>query len=511
MNPNAIEKIVILGGGTAGWMTAAALAHLLDAKRVSITLVESEAVGTVGVGEATIPPILLFNQMLGIDEKEFVSRTHATFKLGIEFVNWGGLGEAYIHPFGDFATDLESLPLHQHWLRAKSHGYERDLFDFSLMAQAAKRGKFMPPVRGNARSALAGIHYAYQFDAGAYAAFLRDYAEARGVRRVEGFVGDVLLDGQTGHVTSLKLEDGQDIEGELFIDCSGFRGRLIEGALETGYEDWHRYLPVDRAIALPCEMAGPPVPYTRATAHEAGWQWRIPLQHRTGNGHVYCSAFTSDEAALDRLSGSLDGGPIAEPKPLRFTTGHRRKFWNKNVVALGLAAGFMEPLESTSIHLVQTGIARLISLFPDRRFSRVGIDAYNARTLFEYERVRDFLVLHYTATKRDDTPFWRHCQNLPQPDSLREKVEQFEASGRVFREANELFTVSSWLSVMLGQGIQPTGWTPLVERFEVDDMSKRLEQVADVVDRAANAMPTHADYIAENCASPLAPVRVVAE
>jgi len=503
--PEPIASIVIVGGGTAGWMTAAALAHLLDARRVSITLVESEAVGTVGVGEATIPPILLFNQMLGIDENEFVSRTHATFKLGIEFINWGALGEAYIHPFGDFATDLESLPLHQHWLRARSNGYSRDLFDFSLMAQAARRGRFMPPVRGNPRSALAGIHYAYQFDAGAYATFLREYAEARGVKRIEGFVGDVSLDAVTGHVTTLTLQDGREVSGELFIDCSGFRGLLIEGALETGYEDWHRYLPVDRAIALPCEKSGPPVPYTRATAHEAGWQWRIPLQHRTGNGHVYCSAFTSDEAALDRLTGTLDGAPIAEPRFLRFTTGHRRKFWNRNVVALGLAAGFMEPLESTSIHLVQTGIARLISLFPDKRFNPVEIDAYNARTLFEYERVRDFLVLHYTATRRDDTAFWRHCQALPQPESLKEKIAQFESSGRVFREANELFTVSSWLSVMLGQGIVPTGWTPLVERFEIGEMTARLEQVADVVRRAAEAMPAHGDYIAENCPSQLAP------
>ncbi|MEO0466546.1 MAG: tryptophan halogenase family protein [Pseudomonadota bacterium] len=500
MNPNTITEIVIVGGGTAGWMSAAALAHLLDARRISITVVESEVIGTVGVGEATIPPIILFNEMLGINENEFVARTMATFKLGIEFVNWGGLGEAYIHPFGDFGTDLETLPLHQHWLRAKPAGYGRDLFDFSLMVQAAKRGKFMPAVKNNPKSVLAGIHYAYQFDAGRYAAFLREYAEARGVKRIEGRVTDVALNGRTGQVDTLHLEDGRSVPGEFFVDCSGFKGLLIDGALGAGYEDWRSYLPVDRAIALPCESNGPPIPYTRATAHEAGWQWRIPLQHRTGNGHVYCSEFTSDDAALDRLQSTLDGAALADPKQLYFTTGHRREFWKKNVVSLGLAAGFMEPLESTSIHLVQTGLARLIALFPDKRFNPVDIETYNTRTLNEYERIRDFLVLHYTATQRDDTEFWRHCQSLPQPDSLQQKIEHFSTSGRIFREANELFTESSWLAVMYGQNISPQGWSPLVERFDQAHMIERLEQVANVVSRAADAMPSHTDYINRNCA-----------
>lgn len=500
-HPNEIQNIVIVGGGTAGWMSAATLAHLLDAQRLSITLVESEAIGTVGVGEATIPPILMFNQMLGIDENDFVRATMATFKLGIEFVNWGGLGESYIHPFGSFGVEIETLPVHQHWRRAYESGYRRDLYDFSLMVQAAKRGRFMPPTTDNPRSAHAGIHYAYQFDAGLYAAYLRQYAENLGVRRIEGKVCDVDVDPQSGHVTRLDLGDGRDVSGDFFIDCSGFRGLLIEGALGAGYEDWQRYLPVDRAIALPSEKrAGKTPPYTRATAHGAGWQWRIPLQHRTGNGHVYCSGFTSDEDALGTLVSTLDGAPIAEPKHLRFTTGHRRKFWDKNVVALGLAAGFMEPLESTSIHLVQTGLARLMSLFPDKRFSQINSDTYNARTLFEYERIRDFLVLHYIATQRDDTEFWRYCQTLPRPDSLVEKIEHFESSGRIFREANELFTESSWLAVMHGQGLRSRAWEPLADRFSQGDMALRLDSMADLIARAAEAMPDHDAYIQRNCA-----------
>ncbi len=494
-DPNAIQNIVILGGGTAGWMTAAALAHVLDAKRLSVTLIESEQIGTVGVGEATIPPILLFNQMLGIDENAFIRETKATFKLGIEFVNWGGLGESYIHPFGDFATDVETLPLHHHWLRAKASGYNRDLFDFSLMVQACRQNKFIHPVKNNPRSVLAGVHYAYQFDASLYAAYLRNFAEQRGVKRIEGRVASVFQDDQTGHIESLSLESGETVSGEFFIDCSGFRGVLIEQTLKAGYEDWSGWLPVDRAIALPCEKTDPIIPYTRSTARDAGWQWRIPLQHRTGNGHVYCSEFVSDDAACETLVSTLDGAPTADPKQLRFQTGHRRKFFDKNVLALGLAAGFMEPLESTSIHLIQTGLARLLALFPDKRFRQVDIDAYNQRTLFEYQRIRDFLVLHYIATKRDDTPFWRHCQTLPVPDTLQQKIDQYRSAGRIFRESNELFTESSWLAVMHGQGIEPEGWNPIANRFDGPEMTARLESMAEVIARASDAMPDHAAYV----------------
>ncbi|NQY40857.1 MAG: tryptophan 7-halogenase [Henriciella sp.] len=494
-HPDAIQNIVILGGGTAGWMAASSLAHVLDAKQISITLIESEQIGTVGVGEATIPPILLFNKMLGIDENEFIRETKATFKLGIEFVNWGGLGESYIHPFGDFATDVETLPVHHHWLRAKAAGYSRDLFDFSLMVQACRGNKFVHPVTNNPRSVLAGVHYAYQFDAGHYAAFLRKYAEQRGVKRIEGRVDEVQQHSESGFIESLKLESGEAISGDFFIDCSGFRGLLIEQTLNTGYDDWSGWLPVDRAIAVPCEKSGPAIPYTRSTARDAGWQWRIPLQHRTGNGHVYCSEFVSDDEACETLINSLDGAATADPKQLRFKTGYRRKYFDKNVLALGLAAGFMEPLESTSIHLVQTGLARLLALFPDKQFRQVDVDAYNQRTLFEYERIRDFLVLHYVATKRDDTPFWRHCQNLPVPDTLQQKIDQFRSAGRIFRESNELFTESSWLAVMHGQGVEPQSWNPVANRFDGADITARLEGMADVIARASDAMPDHEAYV----------------
>ena len=421
---NDIRKVVIVGGGTAGWMAAAAFSYLLDTSRTQITLIESEAIGTVGVGEATIPPILLFNQMLGIDEHEFLKRTQGTIKLGIEFRNWLRQGHSYFHPFGDFGTAIETVPLHHFWHRQKQAGLPTpDLFEFSLMAQSARHGRFMRPVTDNPKSALAGIHYAYQFDASLYAAFLRQFAEERGVVRMEGKVARVHQHAETGFVESLTLDDGRELEGEFFIDCSGFRGVLIEQTLGAGYQDWSDWLPADRAVAVPCEKVSDPCPYTISTAHEAGWQWRIPLQHRTGNGHVYCSGFTDDQTALDRLMQNLDGRPLADPNPLRFVTGHRKAFWHRNVVALGLAQGFLEPLESTSIHLIQQGIARLMANFPDRSFSPAARRAYNERTLWEYERIRDFLVLHYTATERDDSAFWRHCKAIPHPEQLKEKIE----------------------------------------------------------------------------------------
>lgn len=493
--PKPIEKIVILGGGTAGWMTAAALAHLLDARRISVTLVESDVIGTVGVGEATIPPILLFNRMLGIDEADFVSRTHATYKLGIEFVNWRAQGHRYLHPFGDFGMDMEGIAFHQFYFDLARRGYDRPLSDFSLMAKAAYSGRFMPPDRNAQNRALANIHYAYQFDAASYASYLRQYAETRGVTRIEGRVNDVKLNAETGYITSLSLEEDRHIEGELFIDCSGFRGRLIEEALQTGYEDWSQWLPCDRAIALPTAKTGPAIPYTRSTAHGAGWQWRIPLQHRTGNGHVYCSEFISDDEALATLQRHVDGSPLAEPKQLRFTTGRRRKFWNRNVVAMGLAAGFMEPLESTSIHLIQTAIARLVRLFPDIGFNPADIHDFNASTAFEYERVRDFLMLHYVQTEREDTPFWRHCRALPRPDSLQRKIDQFLGSGRIFRDAGDLFTETSWLAVMNGQGLTPRAGHPLIARFQPEDVRARLEEIHVVLDQAVSLMPDHEAFI----------------
>ncbi len=501
MTAQLLDRVVIVGGGTAGWMAAAALGHLLEGSPTQVTLVESEAIGTVGVGEATIPPIIAFNTMLGIDENEFVRQTNATFKLGIEFVDWLELGHSYIHPFGDFGRDFDAIPFYQYWLHRSLAGEKDDLFSYSLMVEACRRERFMRPVKDRPQSAYSGINYAFQFDASLYAAFLRRFAESKGVERIEGRIQDVTQDAESGHVTAVQLESGAAVAGDFFIDCSGFRGLLIEGALETGYEDWRSYLPCDRAIALPCESNGFAVPYTRATAREAGWQWRIPLQHRTGNGHVYCSEFMEDDEAERILRANLDGAPLAEANRLRFVTGHRKQFWNGNVLALGLAAGFMEPLESTSIHLIQTSLARLLTHFPDKRFNPADREAFNARTLKEYERVRDFLVLHYTATRREDSEFWRHCQTIEQSDELQRRIEQFREGGRIFEEPNDVFGTASWLAVMYGQGIEPVATNPLIAKLPFERIDSVIRKIRATIDNAANEMPSHQEFIEKNCSA----------
>lgn len=494
-----IQKIVIVGGGTAGWMAAATLSHMLNGMQCDIQLIESEEIGTVGVGEATIPPILLFNEMLGIDENLFIRETQATFKLGIEFVNWKKIGHSYIHPFGDFGVNFDVRPFHQHWLNQQSKGYGRDLFDYSLMVQACHKKKFMRPLRNKPKSALAGINYAFQFDASLYAKFLRQYSEQRGVKRIEGKIESVTQHPETGFVESVTTDDKRTLDADLFIDCSGFRGLLIEQTLQTGYEDWSKWLPCDRAVAIPCEKIAEPIPYTRATAHEAGWQWRIPLQHRTGNGHVYCSQYMDSDKATDILLQNLDGKPIADPNHLRFTTGRRKKFWNKNVIALGLAAGFMEPLESTSIHLVQTGLARIMSHFPNKGFVQADIDSFNERTNYEYERVRDFLVLHYNLTERDDSEFWRYCQNIERPETLNRKIEQFAGHGRILENSNDLFGTASWLAVMYGQGITPKYYDPITDQADPKKVNDVMEQIFSAISNGADSMPSHHDFIQENC------------
>lgn len=496
-----IKKIIIVGGGTAGWMAAATLSHMLNGLHCEITLIESEEIGTVGVGEATIPPIMMFNEMLGINENLFVKATQATFKLGIEFVNWKKIGHRYIHPFGDFGIDFDVRPFHQHWLNQRAKGFGRDLFDYSLMVQACHKGKFMRPLRDRPKSALAGINYAFQFDAALYAKFLRSYSEERGVKRIEGKISNVKQNGETGYIESVITEDGRGYDADLFIDCSGFRGLLIEQTLQTGYEDWSKWLPCDRAVAIPCEKIAEPIPYTRATAHEAGWQWRIPLQHRTGNGHVYCSSYIDSEKATDILIANLDGKPIADPNHLRFTTGRRKKFWNKNVIALGLAAGFMEPLESTSIHLVQTGLARIMSHFPNRGFVQADVDSFNDRTHAEYERVRDFLVLHYSVTERDDSEFWRYCQNIERPYSLQQRIDQFAGHGRILEGNNDLFGTASWLAVMYGQGITPQYYDPITDQANPQKVNEVMEQIYGAISNGADSMPSHSEFIRENCMS----------
>ena len=498
MRDSSIRSVVIVGGGTAGWMTAAALANAIRAG-CSITLVESDEIGTVGVGEATIPPIKTFNQTLGIDENEFVQATQGSFKLGIEFADWGAQGNRYFHPFGTYGRQFDFLPLHQYWLAARAAGDAPELPDLCMAWAAAKRGKFALPL-AEQRSVLSTFDYAYHFDAGLYAKFLRAYSEARGVTRIEGKIGDVALDGESGNVSHVTLADGRKVEADLFVDCSGFRGLLIEGALETGYQDWRHWLPCDSAFAVPCARAEPFTPYTRSTAREAGWQWRIPLQHRTGNGHVFCSSFVSDEEAAATLMANLDGEALGSPRKLTFVTGRRNLFWNRNVVAIGLSGGFMEPLESTSIHLIQAGIAKLIALFPDRNFDPLVRDEYNRLAIAEFERIRDFIILHYKLTTRTDSELWRYCAAMEVPETVTWKIEHFRRHGRLVQRDADLFGPPSWLAVHVGQGNLPEAVDPLLPLRGADHRD-HLRKLEAALARAAEAIPSHADYVATNCAA----------
>ncbi|NNU15965.1 tryptophan 7-halogenase [Parvularcula sp. ZS-1/3] len=494
-----IERVLIVGGGTAGWITAAAMSKLLP-KSIKIELIESDAIRTVGVGEATIPQIRRLNMMLGLDEMEFVRETKGTFKLGIEFNNWGGKGESYIHTFGDVGMPLASLPFQHYWLRAKEAGQADDLWQYSLHRRACDAGRFAPLERVG-RTPMGGLSYAFHFDAGLYARYLRKFAEAHGVTRTEGLIEDVALDSETGFIRSVSLKSGEVREADLFIDCSGFRGLLIGGALGVDYVDWSKWLPCNRAVAVPCERTDPLLPYTKATAHDAGWQWRIPLQHRTGNGHVFCDGFTTEEAATETLLAHLDAPTTADPRPLRFTTGRRKDFWHKNCVSVGLSSGFLEPLESTSIHLIQSNVSRLLELFPDKSFNPATIREYNRVVGKEYELIRDFLVLHYHQTEREDTEFWRYCKNMDVPDSLREKMALFEESGTIYREADDLFRDSSWIQVMVGQGVAPTAYHPMADRLSDDQLKDFLGNVDRIIDQAVAKLPTHAEFIDQTCAA----------
>ncbi len=497
-----VKKIVIVGGGTAGWMVASGLSRLISDKSIRIELVESEAIGTVGVGEATIPHIIYYNQLLGLQENEFVRKTNATFKLGIEFVNWGQVGDRYFHSFGPYGVNMEGMHFHHFWLRHNQQADAPDVDDYNLQVLAARAGKFQRPDRTKQGSPLSSIEYAFQFDASLYAKFMRDFAETRGVIRTEGKVVKVNQRAEDGFIESLQLENGETVEGELFIDCSGFKGLLIEQALETGYEDWSGYLPCDRAVARACEKIGPPEPFTRATAKTAGWQWRIPLQSRTGNGHVYCSEFMSDDEALASLNADLDAKPISEPNFLRFKTGIRKKPWNKNVVSLGLAAGFLEPLESTSIHLIQTAVARLMTNFPDKSFNQPDIDYFNRRTHVEYEQVRDFLILHYYVTQRDDSPFWNYCRNMDIPQSLKDRIEIYKENARLYRHDSELFSETSWFAVMNGQNLHPKRYHPMADHLPQEELNARMKEIRRATLKCEEVMPTHQSFIESNCQAP---------
>lgn len=501
INADPIRRVAIVGGGTAGWMAAAALSRVLRG-RVAVTLVESDEIGTVGVGEATIPLIKQFNEVVGVDENEFLRATQGTFKLGIQFVNWRRLGHRYLHGFGGFGPPLRSVRFEDHWHRLFLQGRADELDAYSVNHQAALQARFMRPTREYGSSPLAELAYAFHFDAHLYARYLRGMAEGRGVRRVEGKITEVRREPVRGHVQAVATDKGDVVEGDLFIDCSGFRSLLLGQTLNVAFDDWSRWLPCDRAVAVPCASAPELLPYTRATAHGAGWQWRIPLQHRIGNGHVFCSRFMSEDEATAILMNNLDGQPLAEPRTLRFTTGRRAQAWSGNVVALGLAAGFMEPLESTSIHLVQTGIGRLFNLFPDRRFAPAQIDEYNRQSRFEWERIRDFLVLHYHQTERDDTLFWRACRDIHIPATLRSKMELYRVNGRVIRENDELFTEISWLQVMHGQGLQADSHYALVDAVEEGKAGEHLRAARDVIARCMPLIPKHDAYIAQHCAAP---------
>jgi tryptophan halogenase len=493
---NRISSITIVGGGSAGWMAAAAVATYLG-KGAKVRLIESEEIGIVGVGEASVPHIKLFNgQWLGIDEAEFVRRTQGTIKLGIQFNDWGRIGDSYMHGFGAIGKSLGPLPFHQFWLKQYLSGRAAPIGEYSPQTVMAPQGKFAPGDRNAApNSPLADIAYAYHFDATLYARFLREVAEARGVHRIEGKIVGVQQRAEDGYIESVTLDNGKLIDGELFIDCSGFRGLLIEQTLKTGYEDWSHWLPCDRAMAVPSASVDPITPYTRATARRAGWQWRIPLQHRVGNGYVYSSRYLSDDQAAATLLANLDGEALADPRPLRFTTGMRKKFWNKNVVALGLASGFLEPLESTSIYLAQSGITRLLSLFPKRDFNPLLMERYNRESTFEYERVRDFLILHYNATERDDSPFWNYCRTMSIPDSLKEAVDLFRSDGRYFRNGEDFFALPSWVQVMLGQRIMPQSYHPMVDEMPVEKVAEHVDGMRAMLAHAVAAMPTHQEWI----------------
>ena len=499
MNEHRIRNVVIVGGGTAGWMAAAALGRLLDRSTVNITLIESDEIGTVGVGEATIPPLIAYNRMLGIDEDEFIAATKGTFKLGIEFVDWGAIGERYFHPFGCHGQDFQGVHFHQIYLHEKQRRELPDIANWSMSAAAAALGRFARPAP-DAPLPLSQLVYAFHFDAGLYARFLRGLAEADGVRRVEGKIVDASLDGESGKVESVQLADGTTIAGELFIDCSGFRGLLIEQKLETGYESWAQWLPCNSALAVPTTYPGQPDPFTRVTARSLGWQWRIPLQHRMGNGLVYSSDFISDADAEMLLLPNLEGDPIAESRRLRFTAGRRKLAWNRNVVSLGLSAGFIEPLESTSIHLIQSGIVKLLALFPDKSFNPVERDEYNRQMQDVYEDVRDFIILHFKATRRDDSDFWDYCRTMALPDSLERKLELWRAKGRLFREGRELFGTASWVAVLLGQGIVPQETEPPADALDRAMVADALDKMRLSYRTMAEHMPGHGDFVASACA-----------
>ena len=488
---NAIRKVVIAGGGTAGWMAAATVSKLLG-KVVEVTLIESDEIGTVGVGEATIPPLITFHRLLDIKEQEFMAATQATFKLGISFENWRDVGEDYIHSFGVTGRDHWSAGFQHFWLKDRERGSGIPFGDYCLELKAAQANKF-------AHLPKHALNYAFHIDASLYAKFLRKFSEGFGAKRIEGKIAEVNTRATDGFIEALTLESGQRIEGDLFIDCTGFRGLLIEQTLHTGYEDWSHWLPCDRAVAVQTSAIREAIPYTRSIAHESGWQWRIPLQHRVGNGLVYCSRYIGDEEAKELLLGKIEGEQLTQPLFIRFRPGQRLKHWNRNCIALGLASGFIEPLESTSIHLIQRGIIRLMQMFPRDGIKQSDVDEFNLQTRKEIEHIRDFIVLHYKVTNREDSPFWRHCWSMPVPETLAHRIDLFRETARVFKEPNELFAENSWIQVMLGQGIEPEQFHPVTDVLTDQELTRFMQGIKSKVDDTVEKLPNHQRYVEQYC------------
>jgi tryptophan halogenase len=491
MSDKGIRKVVIAGGGTAGWMVAALLSKTMG-KVLDIRLIESDEIGTVGVGEATIPPLVRYHQLCQVKEQDFMAAVNATFKLGISFESWRDVNEDYIHSFGNTGTDHWSAGFQHVWLSGREKGIASDYGDYCLELRAAQENKF-------AHLPKNGLNYAYHIDATAYAKFLRVISEECGVRRVEGMIVKINTDVETGYIKSLMLASGEEVEGDLFIDCTGFRGMLIEQTLHAGYEDWSHWLPCDSAVAVQTESTGPAIPYTRSIAREAGWQWRIPLQHRVGNGMVYCSRYISDDDARETLLANIEGELLTEPRIIKFRPGQRLKQWSKNCVAVGLASGFLEPLESTSIHLIQRNTIRLMRLFPQERIVQADIDEFNRQARFDIETIRDFIILHYCVTNRQDTPFWRYCKNMDIPETLAHRIKLFRETGRVFRIESELFAENSWIQVMLGQGIVPEQYHPVIDVMDDDELDRFLSKIKSNVNATVSQLPQHEAYIEQYC------------
>ena len=491
MAKHNISKVVIVGGGTAGWMSAAALGKLLG-RNLDIRLIESDQIGTVGVGEATIPLLSAFHELLGIDEQKFMRESQVTFKLGIQFENWGAIGDSYLHGFGIVGQDCWACSFHHFWVKSVQLGNKAPLAEYLLHRHAANAGKFQLDLES-------GLAYAYHFDATLYAQYLRKFSERHGVRRIEGKVVDVATSQESGDIEFLTLESGERITGDLYLDCSGFRALLIEQVLHTGYDDWTHWLPCDRAVAVQTTPVKPPVPYTRSIARESGWQWQIPLQHRVGNGLVYCSQYLSDDGANQTLLDNVDGDPIADPRLIRFRTGRRRKQWNRNCVSLGLSSGFLEPLESTSLYLVQSGIVRLMQFFPTQGIDAVDVDEYNKKSRLEFEYIRDFIIMHYHVTRRDDSPFWNYCRTMEIPESLSHRLELFAANGRIFREDFELFFDGSWSQVMTGQRFVPQRYHPIVDMMSDVDLKALMRDISASHARTVSNYSSHQDFLARYC------------